>query len=381
MNNFRSRRWGIGALLVALLLVAADLTLNWLNMTPAPEKPPAVELVATLATGFTNGTQRADINGAILCLSGPSTLVNFYNLTNPAAPSLFASVEVPGITRAIAPHEHYFYLSGEGWLRTFSGDGHSLVLTNSEVLMESNTLARLKVYKGYLFATASASGRPKQGRVFIFSLADPATPRLVSTLVSPPQSGFTDVEFKDDLLYVADYFGRRIEVYDLADIHNPRRLHSQTVENRHNRASFEPWRILIKDNALYVQDDDSWQVFSLRDPRNPEYRFDLQAAPDVEGSQLVGDILLWSASGVSDGVSGVLLYDCRNVFNPILLGQTDFGPFSGYYGGAMNDQYIYQPDGPSLHILKVPPLPPPSRKSSPHPNEAPSQAASSLVPK
>lgn len=121
--------------------------------------------------------------------------------------------------------------------------------------------------------------------------------------------------------------------------------------------------MLLKDNALYLQDDDSWQVFSLTDPMNPTYHFDLQAASDVEGSQLLGDLLLWSASGVSGEPPGVLVYDCRNAFNPTLLARTDFGQFNGYCWGAMNSQYIYQPDGPSLHILKVPELPPVSRKS------------------
>jgi hypothetical protein len=368
MSNVRSRKWPGSVAVVVVLLLAAGFALKWLNITPPVERPATIERVATISTGFANGGQIAEINDAILCISSPSSRVNFYSVTNPVVPVLFASVEVPGMTKAITHGGQFFYLSGDGWLRTFSSSGNSLVITNSEVLLPSNTLARLKIRNGYLFAAASAPGRVKQGRIFIFSLADSASPKLVSTLASPPQSGFADIEFKDNLLYVADYYGKRIEVYDLRDIQNPNRLHSQTVENRHCGTSFEPWRMLIKDNALYLQDDDSWQVFSLKDPMNPAYHFDLQVARDVEGSQLVGDLLLWSASGVSEGHSGVLVYDCRNAFNPTLLGRTDFGEFNGYCWGAMNNQYIYQPDGPSLHILKVPQLPAGFRRPSLRPN-------------
>jgi hypothetical protein len=371
--------WGTRAASVAVLFLAASLTLIWLNKIPPPEKTAELERVATITTGFANGEQHAEINGAVLCVSDPFTQVNFYSLTNPAAPAFFASVQVPGTTKGIAHHDRFFYLCGEGWLRAFSCSSNFLVITNSEILVESNTLTRLKVRNGYLVAAAFTPGRIKQGRIYIFSLADPAAPRLVSTLVSPPRSGFADVEIKDNLLYACDYFGKRIEVYDIADIEHPQRVHSQTIENHHDYSSFEPWRMLIKDNALYVQDDDSWQVFSIRDPINPAYRFDLQVARDIEGSRLVGDMLMWSASGVNEGVSGVLVYDCRNAFHPALIGRTDFGPVTGFYWGDMDEQHIYQPDGASLHVLKVPQIPASSRMPSKQPRKAPLDRTSNPV--
>lgn len=365
MTNTYPRRWLLFAGVSTLVLVTVTWGVRWFNRTTPPERPETIELVATIPTGFINGSQIAEINGGTLCLAGPATQVNFYHLTNPVAPTLFSRVEVPGTTKGIAHLPGYFYLSGEGWLRTYSAGSNIAASMHSEVLLSSNILARLKVRDGNLFAAASTFGRPKQGRIFIFSLTNPAVPRLAATLVSPPLSGFADLEVRDNLLYVADYFGKRMEVYDLTDLQNPQRLHSQTIENRHNYSSFEPWRMLLKGDALYLQDDESWQVFSLRDRANPSYRFDIQGARDVEGTQLVGDILMWSASGVGDTVSGVLIYDCRNAFHPKLLARLDFGEFKGYAWGTMDEHYIYQPDGASLHIMKVPELPPFVGKKSP----------------
>lgn len=346
---------GVAAFTVLLLVVGV--ILSRLHQAPSPGKPPEVRVVSTITTGFAAGEQRAEVGGAVLCVSDPFTRVNFYRLTQPAEPALLASVQVPSTTKGIAHHEGFFYLSGEGWLRTFSCSSNSTVVTNSEVLIPTNTLARLQVWNGYLFAGASLAGPVKQGRIHIFSLADPAAPQLVSTLVSPPLSGFTDVAVKDHLLYACDTWGKRIEVYDISDIEHPQRVHAQTIENHHDYASFEPWRLFIKANALYVLDDDSWQIFSIKNPANPVFLYDLQVARDVEGSRLVGDRLMWGASGVGEGVSGVLVYDCRDAFNPVLIGRTDFGAFTGYYWGDMDEQFIYQPDGALLHVLKVPQLP------------------------
>jgi hypothetical protein len=325
-----------------------------LNQTAVPEQPSSLTHIASVRTGLSNGNQRAEISGLVLCLTSPSPRAQFFSLTNPAAPTQFAEVEMPSPVLAVAHWGQYFYLSGAGWLRTIAVSNQTWMITDAEVHLPSNTLSRLLVNRGYLFAAAVMESRPKQGRIHIFSLANPARPQLVSTVTSPPLSGFADLAVKDDLLYAGDYFGRRIEVYDIAEVTTPLRIHSQTIENRNNYTSFEPWRLLIKDQALYVQDDASWQVFSLQDPRHPSYRFDLQVARDIEGSQLVGNLLLWSASGVRNSKAGVLVFDCRKAMNPVLLGRTDFGEFSGYYWGAMNEQYIYQPEGSQLHVLKVP---------------------------
>lgn len=340
---------------------------------PATSTIPArLEIVATIATGFRGCEQHAEASGNVLCLTDGSSLVNFYRLSN-AVPTWMVSVNVPATTKAVAHFNQYFYLSGDGWLRTFSFTEHLSMATNSEVLISSNQFCRLKVRDGHLFAMATTKGRIRQGHVYIFSLADPAAPGLVSTVSGQPGSGFADIELEGTVLYVCDYSGGKIQAFDISDIQRPRLIHVQAVADHGDYARFEPWRMLIKNDALYVQDDDTWQIFNISTPTNPVFVTAFQVEKDIESSCLVGELLMWTASGVNEGRSGVLVYDCTDAFHPVLVGRTDFGVFTGFYWGAMDENFIYQPLEAALHVLSRPRLP--ASASSPVPH-APRQSGS-----
>ena len=317
-------------------------------------------ILSVINTGFGGGEQRAEVSGKVLCVSGVATQVKFYNLTNPAAPVLIGSVNVPGTTHAIGHYNDYFYLAGDGWLRTFSCPGNAAVLTNStftEFLSPVRNGNKMKVQAGYIFLGTYVNGLAAPGEVWIFTLTNPAAPQFVSVAAGPVGSGMSDVAVKNDALYVCGYFNRQIHVFDISNIQTPRLVHTQAATNHGDYAPFEPWRMLIKDDALYVQDDNSWQIFNINTATNPVFVSDLQVERDIEGSRLVGDTLMWGASGVAGGSTGILLYDCRDAFNPQFVCRTNLGSFTGYYWGDMDEGLIYQPQASQLHILSYPPLP------------------------
>jgi len=316
--------------------------------------------VAVINTGFSGGEQRAEVSGQVLCVSGNSTVVRFYNLTNPAAPVLIGSVNVPGITHAIGHYAGFFYLAGDGWLRTFSCPSNSVVLTNStftDFQIPVRISNKMKVHNGHIFLGTVVNGLAAPGEVWVFKLDDPAAPEFLSAAVGPVGSGMGDVAVRGDVLYACGYFDRQIHAFDISDIQIPRLVHTQAAANHGDYAPFEPWRMLIQGDALYVQDDNTWQIFNIHNSTNPVFVSALQVEKDIEGSRLVGDTLMWSASGVNGGTAGVLLYDCRNPFSPKLYCRTNFGSFSGYYWGEMDESLIYQPQSSSLHIFSRPPLP------------------------
>lgn len=323
----------------------------------------------------------ADVAGDIL-LVGSGAHFAVISVTNRAAPVLLTNVATPGLVKTITHQGSFFYVGGVGFLSvwncripqfpvlttnfTFPTLSLTNISTETDNGPETNyvdgtyTLTKSRVSGELAFFIESAlSYGPDYvpGRIQIYSLANPSAPVLLSTIVSTSGSTFGDVLNIGELLYIANYSGRTLQVASINDPRRPVIIHSQAMEAHGNVSVFEPWRLLQKDNALYVFDDNTIQVFSLNNPTNPAFSSAIQVYTDAEGAQIVDDTLLFGSSGINrfiPTIPGVVAFDIQNPLSPSFICQTNTGWTNGFFWFAADHDYLYLPSPNAVNIINLP---------------------------
>lgn len=310
----------------------------------------------TLPTG--TAAMRCDVSDE-LALAGSGTSLYVISVTNRALPKLMATITTPTIAElegtlihSIAHESSFFYVGGDGYLQTYNCAVPAAPVLTSDIRYplipgeENSTtfsISKLGVQGGLLMVSGSDGVR-------LYSLMNPAAPVQLSALSGFGAAG--DTVRKGNLLYIGGYSSKTIKVADISNPAAPVIVHSQAAADHGNNDVFEPQRLLVRENALYVLDDNTLQIFNLNHATNPVFSSALQLGENMADAALRDDILFWSSDAGT-----FIAYDICSPLSPIAAVTQANMPASDAFTLSVDADYVYFPEPNALHIYNTPKLP------------------------
>ena len=284
----------------------------------SPQNQPTRNIISSLATDLFPIGNTIGTNNFLYIVAFNSNTLSKYNVTDKSNPVFVGSATTTNQPGSVFVEGDYAYVTTyDGKLLTYNiSASSSPILVNTYSFPSPQMPGNPQVYDGYLYTVVHKNSAG--GRVSVFSLADPAQPTLHSEMLLGTDGG-GDVQKRGNYIYVADYFGYTLQVWDVSNLASPIRMQLITGINEPlDYHSFEPWKILLKENALYLMDDEIIQVYDISSSTNMTYVTTVLAYKDVEGAVIWGDILIYNAS--FDGI--IAIYDIRDPLQPILATTT-----------------------------------------------------------
>lgn len=313
--------------------------------TTYPINPPELILLSATTTGSSPYSNVAVSTSTFVTIGFSCACLTVHDVSDKSNPIVIATSSTNGGPIYAASENNYVYVSTSGGkLETWD---FSTPTSPNRLGVYSYPagygLGKMRIDNGHLFVTFSRTGDAGPGGATIFSISDPATTTVLSTILhASTTSGGGDVLPIGNYLYIADYIGYTLSVYDISNISSPSLRQRLTgITEPLDYRTFEPWGLDYKGDALYLVDDNILQIYDISSSTNMVYSSTIITLKDTEGAKVRDNFLYFAGSGVGANADRrIQIYDVTDPFNPFVT--TDF--FTGINNYWINfdaDGYIY----------------------------------------
>ena len=213
-----------------------------------------------------------------------------YNVTDPSNPIRVTTVITPGLSSRKA------HIMDDGYLYVVDGDAGDLYIA------------------------------------MIFDISNPALPTLITSLPGGVTNDGADILKIGNYLYIGDNGDGQtteahITIYDVTNVASPVLIRTITVghSDYQGQYGFIPWRLLTKDNALYILDDKLLDVYDISSSTNPIYSNEIVIYKDVEGAELKDNFLYFAGSQKEGEPGKIVAFDISNALSPRAVAEIDTG--------------------------------------------------------
>jgi hypothetical protein len=207
--------------------------------------------------------------------------LEIYQVTNPSAPVRVGSVKTRRHANSLCVVGDYAYLA-LGTAQTLTNDPGSIEIVdvrdpaNPAILGGVGSLGRalgVRVLNNYAYVAVSShwTGSNLLGRLEVFDVSNANNPAPVATFDTA--GSVTSVDISGNYVYFADGV-TDLQVLDISDPYNPRRVGVYKSDISHNGCGFEPGGpanyVQVLGNLAYSAGDNGFNVLEVSDPTLPK---------------------------------------------------------------------------------------------------------------
>ena len=243
--------------------------------------------------------RRMHLEGSTLYIANGQAGLTIFDISNPVAPDLLASVDTPGDAWDVAIASQY------AWIADGPGGVHVVDIGDLENPRRMATWRGAEVYGATL-----ADGRAYLASGFydgleILDATDPTAPRSLGSLNTPGRA--YGIALSGERAYLADGF-EGLTVCDISDPAAPALVYSDDTPGYAHE-------LTIRGSTLYVADGESGlRLYDITQGNHPQFITHYDPPGDVR-AVTVDDTFAWLIGGVTDGVMAV------DITNPIPMEQ------------------------------------------------------------